>query len=1267
MIGDTKPCGRVTIEPDWTLKTTDPVYDGSVRGPFRYWQDSANDQVEVEIPNIKSIQIERSTSQDIATCNIAMYNQWHYSNSAATGVIVPELTNQLGRPGYFWPKRGESAEAQALWNQEPGQGATLKDGTYDPDFDWTNVIVPNALIRTYQGYGGNDVSVQQAIDDENIMITGAWLIDSISTGTDGMLTIQCRDVGRLLLEQITYPPLVPQSLYPIEYKSPGVSAFDSPFGPDPKGSFNASFGEVRAIYKDSATDDIFGSYDYSIFGHKGSHASDGNRNTYALSPAKAQPTGNNGYGYFWWEFDVEKTGGSGRRIQGMSFTPWAGGYTAYISIKYNGSWFGTETVPDYGGSIPYVKKIQIPLMPPDGNEREISVDFGVANPAENEISVLRDFGSYWYKADQIRITFGDPLTYSGMADGSGNNYRCGIRDIVFRAVGNKTSEYSVPFTELPWTYAMESHPVRGYWVCESNGYVHGFGDAADFDSTAFGPVNFVSPPYASGVNGIHYVRGLGGTYLKPGATSMAAHPSGEGYWVLDPSGRVYAFGEANHYGHYIVPWRGEQFALVGVAAMNMAVTYTGNGYWVVYSDGSVRGFGDASPSFAQTPYTSVTASMINSGKTYKYLFGKPYGTGFGQSPAGFDVGQQPSTAYNWARRGTAIAAHPKKMGFWVTDGSGQVWAFGNVQNYGGLVNRIYNKNSADSFSVDYGNWCHGMTSTKSGDGYWIAFADGHIAAFGDAVKQGTSYVYQNNPQIDLKIPEDKVNDWSFFRYLVWDLARDPDGKGFWVLVANGSVLSYDARFWGQPGWWGKTGYRWKQGNFKEYIDIIKDMLCWSGFTYYDSNIETIKSWATKTLASGSYEQVDDYTLIMQTDGNLVLGTGNFITVGGTTTLQNVVWESETDGNSGAYAVMQSDGNFVVYSAAGSALFNTKTYTRSNARLVLRYDGFFGVQTDTGADLWVGYPGSPDANDRPSIFGNIESTGIFTDKDITGDKFDKRTIIDCINEIKQVVGYNFFIDQQGGARFESPNWWSAGNFDSYGDGQKIYVTYDEEGNYTRVSSSTPGAEPFIPEINETTTLKQYQVSIGGDSLRSEIIIGSDQPDPNNPRATSYVRFVPGSANDEIRPGVPALRNIIRPAIWIDNTFTDKEEQKLMAELINLQIWFSQRAGSLTCVANPNIEINDQIRIIERNTSETYIHYVRGVSSTMDLDTGQYEMSLTTNWLGDENDWVITSDNVYNPISHVSISERVDRWQQITNRELQFSGLGVEPITLTGGFN
>ncbi|MER6738870.1 hypothetical protein [Streptomyces puniciscabiei] len=67
------------------------------------------------------------------------------------------------------------------------------------------------------------------------------------------------------------------------------------------------------------------------------------------------------------------------------------------------------------------------------------------------------------------------------------------------------------------------------------------------------------------------------------------------------------------------------------------------------------------------------------------------------------------------------------------------------------------------------------------------------------------------------------------------------------------------------------------------------------------------------------------TLTMQTDGNLVarLKTGS-----GT---GQVVWSTGTGGNPGAYAVMQTDGNIVVYKSTGGlgkggALWATGTNT-----------------------------------------------------------------------------------------------------------------------------------------------------------------------------------------------------------------------------------------------------------------------------------------------------------------------------------------------------
>jgi outer membrane protein assembly factor BamB len=53
---------------------------------------------------------------------------------------------------------------------------------------------------------------------------------------------------------------------------------------------------------------------------------------------------------------------------------------------------------------------------------------------------------------------------------------------------------------------------------------------------------------------------------------------------------------------------------------------------------------------------------------------------------------------------------------------------------------------------------------------------------------------------------------------------------------------------------------------------------------------------------------------MQDDGNLVL-----YSPGG-----DAVWAANTFGNDGAYLVLQDDGNLVIYAAAGAPLWATNT-------------------------------------------------------------------------------------------------------------------------------------------------------------------------------------------------------------------------------------------------------------------------------------------------------------------------------------------------------
>lgn len=75
-----------------------------------------------------------------------------------------------------------------------------------------------------------------------------------------------------------------------------------------------------------------------------------------------------------------------------------------------------------------------------------------------------------------------------------------------------------------------------------------------------------------------------------------------------------------------------------------------------------------------------------------------------------------------------------------------------------------------------------------------------------------------------------------------------------------------------------------------------------------------------------------YALVMQGDGNLVEYLGS-----------RPLFATGTFGNPGATALMQTDGNLVVYSADGRALFATNTYGHAGGALLVRDDGHAVVQ------------------------------------------------------------------------------------------------------------------------------------------------------------------------------------------------------------------------------------------------------------------------------------------------------------------------------------
>jgi GH25 family lysozyme M1 (1,4-beta-N-acetylmuramidase) len=84
-----------------------------------------------------------------------------------------------------------------------------------------------------------------------------------------------------------------------------------------------------------------------------------------------------------------------------------------------------------------------------------------------------------------------------------------------------------------------------------------------------------------------------------------------------------------------------------------------------------------------------------------------------------------------------------------------------------------------------------------------------------------------------------------------------------------------------------------------------------------------------------------YSLIMQTDGNLVLYDGS-----------TAIWATGTEGKQGYMAVMQGDGNFVLYDRHSVALWSSGTAGHGGADLAVQADGNLVVYApSSGPALW----------------------------------------------------------------------------------------------------------------------------------------------------------------------------------------------------------------------------------------------------------------------------------------------------------------------------
>jgi hypothetical protein len=113
------------------------------------------------------------------------------------------------------------------------------------------------------------------------------------------------------------------------------------------------------------------------------------------------------------------------------------------------------------------------------------------------------------------------------------------------------------------------------------------------------------------------------------------------------------------------------------------------------------------------------------------------------------------------------------------------------------------------------------------------------------------------------------------------------------------------------------------------------------------------------LVENSLHGISPLVIYYGGDGDFFWGGGNNSAYGGNWTVTgtyvgehvDTIWQSGTSGNPGARAVLQADGNFVIYSASNAVLWASNTAGHPGSSLSMQNDGN-AVLYDNGTALWA---------------------------------------------------------------------------------------------------------------------------------------------------------------------------------------------------------------------------------------------------------------------------------------------------------------------------